>query len=85
MRALSWAFRLVVFVLLLGLAIKNSDVVTIRFFLGTSWAAPLSLILVIVFACGAVFGVTAGIITVLGWRRRRERIDRAKSLVESAQ
>ena len=43
MRYLSWTFRLLLFVLLFGFALKNADPVTVRFYLGTHWEASLEI------------------------------------------
>ncbi|MDP2810419.1 MAG: LapA family protein [Rhodocyclaceae bacterium] len=63
MKALVWLLRGVVFVILFGLAIKNSAPVELRFYLDHSWQAPLSLVLLGVFAAGAVVGLTIAMTT----------------------
>lgn len=70
MRYISWAIRILLFLVLLGFALKNTDPVLIRFYLGAQWEAPLVVVLVLVFAAGAV----AGILASLGqaFRQRRE-------------
>jgi uncharacterized integral membrane protein len=70
MRVFSLLTKLVVFLLLLGFAVKNIDNVTVRYFLGLEWQAPLAFILLVFFAVGIV----AGILTSLGvvMRQRRE-------------
>jgi len=70
MRILSLLTKLVVFLLLLGFAVKNIDSVTVRYFLGLEWQAPLAFVLLVFFAAGVV----AGILTSLGvvMRQRRE-------------
>jgi uncharacterized integral membrane protein len=70
MRYLSWIFGVVLFLLALGFAIKNSDSVTLTYYLGYQWQAPLVLV-VLVFFCA---GVTVGVGAVLGYvfRQRRE-------------
>ncbi len=60
MAILKWLLRIVVFLLLLGLAARNSDPVTVRFFFGQVWQVELSLILFILFLVGAVLGAFAG-------------------------
>ncbi|WP_374340194.1 lipopolysaccharide assembly protein LapA domain-containing protein [Methyloversatilis sp.] len=57
---LHWLVRIVVFLLLLGLAARNSDPVTVRLFFGHEWRVELSLVLLLFFFIGAVFGVLAG-------------------------
>jgi uncharacterized integral membrane protein len=70
MRIVSLVIKVVMFLLLLGFAIKNTDVVTVRYFLGMEWQAPLAFVLLVLFAVGIV----AGILTSLGVivRQRRE-------------
>jgi putative membrane protein len=48
--------KIVLFLLLLGFAALNSDSVTLRYFLGLSWQAPLSLVILVVFAVGLLTG-----------------------------
>ena len=70
MRILTWAVRLVVFVLLLAFAAKNIEPVTLRFYFDLALQAPLVLVLFGFFVLGALFGVTALLTTLL--RQRRE-------------
>ena len=57
MRYLSWALRILLFLLLFGFALKNTNPVTVRFYLGSQWEAPLALVLLVFFGVGAVAGV----------------------------
>ena len=70
MRFLGWVAKAVLFLLLVGFALKNSEMVTVRYFLGQEWSAPLSLMLFLFFGVGAVLGVIAllGLVS----RQRRE-------------
>ena len=70
MRALTWAVRLTIFVLLVAFAAKNADPVTLRFYFDLALQGPLVLILFGFFAAGALFGMLALIGTLL--RQRRE-------------
>ena len=70
MRIVTWAIRLVLFVLLIALAAKNIEPVTLRFYFDMALQAPLIVLLFGAFAAGAVFGVLALLSTVL--RQRRE-------------
>jgi uncharacterized integral membrane protein len=69
-RALTWAVRLTIFVLLVAFAAKNADPVTLRFYFDLALQAPLVLVLFGSFAAGALFGMLALIGTLL--RQRRE-------------
>ena len=70
MRFVTWAIRLVLFVLLIALAAKNVEPVTLRFYFDYALQAPLIVMLFGAFAAGAAFGVLALMSTVL--RQRRE-------------
>ncbi len=59
LKLLIWLLRIVVFVGLFGLAIKNSGPVELRFFLDQSWTAPISLVVLAVFTIGVGVGLTA--------------------------
>jgi lipopolysaccharide assembly protein A len=69
-RLLTWAVRLVVFVLLLAFAAKNVQPVTLRFYFDLALQAPLIVVLFAFFAAGALFGILALVGTLL--RQRRE-------------
>lgn len=70
MRLLSWISSILLFLLALGFAVKNSEIVTLHYYLGYQWQAPLVVILLAVFCTGA----GAGIAATLGFvfRQRRE-------------
>jgi lipopolysaccharide assembly protein A len=78
MRYLSWAFRILLFILLFGFALKNSDPVTVRFYLGAHWEASLALVVLVFF----VVGVAAGVIACFAYiyRQRREILQLRKEL-----
>lgn len=59
-----------IFLLLFGFAVKNTDTVAMRYFLGLEWQAPLVLILLIFFAAGAALGIAASLAIMA--RQRRE-------------
>jgi len=70
MRYLGWIAKFVLFLLLLGFALKNTDAVVVHYFLGLEWRAPLSLVLFLFFTAGAALGVAAALI--MTYRRRRQ-------------
>ena len=78
MRYLSWAFRVLLFIVLFGFALKNSDPVTVRFYLGAHWEASLALVVLVFF----VVGVAAGAIACFAYiyRQRREILQLRKEL-----
>lgn len=58
-RALTVPLKIVLFLLLLGFAARNSEMVTLRFFLGLEWQSPLSLVILGAFAIGLLIGLLA--------------------------
>ena len=79
MTALTWAVRLIIFVVLMVFAVQNTDPVGLRFITGYVWQAPLVLALLAFF----VGGVILGVFSLLGvvFRQRRE-ISRLKRLAD---
>jgi uncharacterized integral membrane protein len=76
MRVLTRIARALVLVLLfllfLGFALKNTEPVAVRYFLGYEWHAALSLVLLVFFGAGAVLGVAASL--GVAYRQRRELV-----------
>ncbi len=70
MRYVAWGVRLLLFGLLFGFALKNTDAVNLRFYFDYVWSAPLVLVLLFFFAGGVVIGVIASMVKV--YRQRRE-------------
>ena len=64
------AVGVALFLLLLGFAVKNSDSVPLRYFLGLEWHAPLVLMLLVFFTAGAALGIAASLMILV--RQRRE-------------
>lgn len=60
MAILNWLLRIVVFLLLLGLAARNSDPVTVRWFFGHELRIELSALLLALFVLGVMLGAFAG-------------------------
>ncbi len=83
MRYLSWLLRLVLFVLLLGFAVRNSEVVTLHYYLGYQWQAPLVLLLFVFFFAGAVIGAAANLRVV--FRQKREIMALKKEIRQKGQ
>jgi putative membrane protein len=76
-RVVGWVTKAVLFVLLVGFALKNSEMITLRYFLGQAWTAPLSLVLLLFFGAGAVLGVAALLGLVNRQRREITRLRKA--------
>jgi uncharacterized integral membrane protein len=84
LRIITWIVSLALFLAALGFAVKNSELVTLHYYLGAAWQAPLVLVLFIAFVLGAVAGVAASFSYVYRQRReilslkRRERRSRVR-------
>lgn len=70
MRYLTWLLRIVLFLVLLGFAVKNDQPVVLHYFFGYEWQASLVVVLLLFFAVG----VGVGMLALLGniFRQRRE-------------
>jgi putative membrane protein len=75
-RYLGLALKLLVFLLVLGFALKNSHSVIFYSYLGYVWQAPLIVMLALAFVLGALTGVLALLPTL--FRLRREAARKAK-------
>ena len=76
MRFLNWMLRAVLFIVLLGLAVKNDQPVTLRYFFGLAWESNLVVILLVFFAVGALVGILAMFPSMLKQRREIHRLKR---------
>ena len=77
MRALIWLLRIVVFIALFGLAVKNSATVDLRFYLDRHMDAPLSLVILGTFVLGVAVGISAAVATLLQQKRELGRMRRS--------
>jgi uncharacterized integral membrane protein len=73
---LGLAAKLLVFLLVLGFALKNSHTVVFYSYLGYVWQTPLIVMLGLVFVLGALTGVLALLPTVFRLRRELARKQR---------
>lgn len=69
MRYLNWLLRAVVFVFLLGFAVKNDQPVVLRYFFGYEWQSSLVVVLLLFFAAGVGIGLFSGLSKIF-WQRR---------------
>lgn len=76
MQYLGWFIKVIIFVLLLGFALKNSDVVTVHYYLDYEWKDPLVLILLGFFAMGAATGLLAIMPHLIRQRRELNKLRR---------
>ena len=80
MRYLSGFLKIALFVFLLGFAVKNSELVILRYYFGYQWQVPLVLIILIFLTVGAALGVAA----CLGYLfRQRKELQRLRQTLTS--
>jgi len=85
MRIVTRTVWLLLFILLLVFAAKNTEPVALRFYFDLVWQAPLVLLLFAFFAAGALLGVVAVLGTLLRQRREILRLRRAARSAAQAQ
>jgi len=85
MRIVTWALRLIVFLLLAAFAAKNVEPVTLRFYFDLALQAPLVVVLFGFFAAGALFGILALVGTLLRQRRQISLLKKQTSSAEALQ
>jgi lipopolysaccharide assembly protein A len=76
MPLLTWTVRLILFIVLLAFAVKNTDPVTLRFYFDLAWEGPLVIVLFGVLAIGALLGIAATIGALMRQRREIARLRR---------
>lgn len=76
MRVLMWGCRIIIFLFLLGFALRNTEPVVVRFFFDTDWQAPLVIIVLAFFAGGVALGALSLLGTVFRLRRENARLRR---------
>jgi lipopolysaccharide assembly protein A len=69
MRYLLWILAPLLFLFFVTLAVKNTDAVALRYFLGHEWRAPLIAVVLLFF----VLGVALGVLAMLGRNVRQRR------------
>jgi lipopolysaccharide assembly protein A len=70
---------LALFFAVLGFAAKNAEPVTLHYYLGLTWSAPLVLVLLACFGIGAAFGIVASLGLVVRQRRALSALRRELS------
>jgi uncharacterized integral membrane protein len=70
MRYLTLAIKLALFFVVITFAVRNTDVVTVRYFLGWEWQSPLIFVMLIAFGAGIALGLLAALPKL--FRQRRE-------------
>jgi uncharacterized integral membrane protein len=76
MRYLGWAVKILIFVVVLGFALRNSQPVMVHYFLDYVWEAPLVVLLLAAFVLGAFLGLLALLPTLFRLRRERSKLRR---------
>jgi uncharacterized integral membrane protein len=74
MKTLFWMIKLMLFFVALTFAVKNTDVITVRYYLGLQWQAPLIFVLLLVFVLGVIAGVFASLTHITRLRREISRL-----------
>ena len=74
MKTVLWITKLALFFVALTFAVKNTDSVTVRYYLGAEWQAPLIFVILVVFCLGAIAGVIASLGHVIRLRRELSRL-----------
>lgn len=74
MKVVFLLIKVLLFLVALTFAIKNTDVVTVRYYLGMQWQAPLIFVILVVFCLGAVAGVLASLAHIVRLRRDNARL-----------
>jgi len=73
MKYLAWLLKAAIFFTLFAFALNNQQDVTVHFFFGTHWTAPLVLVVLAVFAAGVVVGAIG---MVPRWWKHRKTVTR---------
>ena len=73
MKYLAWLLKAAIFFTLFAFALNNQQDVTVHFFFGTHWTAPLVLVVLAAFAAGLVIGAIG---MVPRWWRHRKAVPR---------
>lgn len=68
MKYLLWLLKAAIFFTLFAFALNNRQVISVNFFFGTVWRAPLVIVVLCTFSCG----LAVGVLTMIPrwWRNR---------------
>lgn len=73
--SLKWVLKATIFFTLFAFALNNQQDVTIHFFFGTQWRAPMVLVVLAAFSIGLIVGILA---MLPRWWKQRQATDRAR-------
>ncbi len=85
MRYFYAALGFALFLVALGFALKNAEPITLHYYLGFAWQAPLSLTLLIAFCAGVLAGLIAGLSLLVAQRRRLIGLQRELDTLQTRQ
>lgn len=80
MKYLIWSLRALLFLLLLGFALKNDQPVVLRYFFGYEWQTSLVVVLLCFFALGIAVGLLALFASMFKLRRELSAVKRELQL-----
>jgi uncharacterized integral membrane protein len=80
---LMWIIKAALFQLILSFALVNTDPVTVRYYLGYQWQAPLVLVLLVAVCLGALVGLLVGLFHTLRLRRQVAALKRELRVQQS--
>ena len=69
MKYLMWLLKAAIFFTLFAFALNNQQIVSVYFFFGTLWQAPLVLVVLVTFTAGMALGV---LLMMPRWWRKRQ-------------
>lgn len=75
MKYVSWLLKAAIFFVMLAFALNNQTTVTVHFFMGQQWQAPMVLVVLTAMLLGLVLGMT---IMLPLWLRARKETKLAK-------
>ena len=81
MKYVLWLLKAAIFFTLFAFALNNQQVVSVNFFFGTLWQAPLVLVVLAAFSAGLALGV---LVMMPRWWKKRRLMATAKTAEASA-
>ncbi len=82
MKYLVWLLKAAIFFTLFAFALNNQHTITVHFFFGQEWSAPLVLVVLAAFAIGLAVGALG---MVPRWLKHRAAAHRAANAANAAQ
>lgn len=84
MKYVAWLLKAVIFFTLFAFALNNQQEVTVHFFFGTQWIAPLVMVVLAAFSAGLVVGVLIMVPRWWGQRSAARKLSQQQAVVEDA-